>query len=93
VWAVRNMPGHRTVSGVTIASALPTTRQRGWAVAVGAAVLLATAIIVPLGALPLPQVDGFIPATEAVLVICDLVIASLLYSHASGWNLTLGARV
>ena len=77
----------RDIPGVTFASALPTARQRAWAVAAGGAVLLATAIIMPLGALPLPQVDGFIPASEAVLVICDLVIASLLYSHARALGL------
>jgi signal transduction histidine kinase len=56
--------------------------------AVVAAVLVATAIVVPFGAIQLRPMDGFIPFTEAVLVICGLVIAALLASQAT----TIGSR-
>jgi signal transduction histidine kinase len=47
-----------------------------------AAVLTATIIIAPFGAVQLRRIDGFIPATESVIVITDLFTAVLLFSQA-----------
>ena len=67
----------------------PTTaKQRRMTSAAVAVLLVATAGIIPFGTLQLRQMDGFIPATEAVIVICDLVIFALLASQAA----TIGSR-
>jgi signal transduction histidine kinase len=75
-------------SKLSFAVLTPTKRQRRLTLAVAAAVLAATAMIVPFGAIQLRPMDGFIPFTEAVLVICGLVIAALLASQA----MTIGSR-
>jgi len=75
-------------SKFSLAALTPTARQRRLTLAVVVAVLVATAVIVPFGSIQLPPTNGFIPATEAVLVICDLVIAALLASQAT----TIGSR-
>ena len=60
----------------------PSVRQRRWTLALAAVVLLATGIIAPFGAIQLRRIDGFIPATESVIVITDLFTAILLFSQA-----------
>lgn len=65
-----------------ISLATPTKGQRYLAFAVAAVVLIGTAITIPYGPVPLPPVASFIPVTESMLVVCDLVIAVLLVSHA-----------
>ena len=75
-------------SRVSLAALTPTARQRRLTLVVVAVVLVATAGITPFGAIQLRPMDGFIPATEAVIVICDLLIAALLASHAT----TIGSR-
>ena len=69
-------------SKVSFATLTPTARQRRLMLAVVTLVLATTAFVVPFGATQLPRVDGFIPATETVVVICDLVVAALLAGHA-----------
>jgi Membrane-associated sensor, integral membrane domain len=69
-------------SKVSLATITPTALQRRLTLTVVATVLVVTAIMAPLGATQLPQTSGFIPATEAVTVICDLLTAALLVSHA-----------
>jgi signal transduction histidine kinase len=66
----------------------PTAWQRRLTLVIVAVVLIATTAIVPFGAMQLRPTDGFIPATEAVIVIYDLLIAALLASHAT----TIGSR-
>ena len=75
-------------SKVSLATLTPTARQRRLTLAVVAVLLVATAIVAPFGAIQLRPMDGFIPATEAVIFICDLLIAALLASHA----MTIGSR-
>jgi signal transduction histidine kinase len=75
-------------SRVSLATLLPTARQRRLTLTVGAVVLVATAIMAPFGAIPLRPMAGFIPATEAMIVIYDVLIAALLASHAT----TIGSR-
>lgn len=70
------------VSKVSLATRPPTSPQRLVTLAVAAAVLVATAGIFPFAAIKLRPMDGFIPATEGVLVICDLLVAALLASQA-----------
>ena len=75
-------------SKISITTVTPTARQRRLTLAVVTAGLIATTAIAPFGAIQLRPIDGFIPATEAVIVICDLLIAALLASHA----MTTGSR-
>ena len=60
----------------------PTVRQRRLTLVLAAVVLLATGIIAPFGAVQLQRIDGFIPATESVIVITDLFTAVLLFSQS-----------
>jgi signal transduction histidine kinase len=66
----------------SIATMTPTARQRRWTLAVAAVVLLATGIIAPFGAIQLRRIDGFIPATESVVIITDFLTAVLLFSQS-----------
>jgi hypothetical protein len=66
----------------SIATMTPTVRQRRLTLVLAAAVLVGTGIIAPFGAVQLRRIDGFIPATESVIVITDLFTAILLFSHA-----------
>jgi signal transduction histidine kinase len=75
-------------SKFSLATRPPTTEQRRITSATIAVVLVATACIAPFGAIQLQKMDGFIPATEAVIIICDLVVAALLASQAA----TIGSR-
>ena len=75
-------------SKISMTTVTPTVRQRRLTLAVVTAGLIATTAIAPFGAIQLRPMNGFIPATEAVIVICDLLIAALLASHA----MTIGSR-
>ena len=75
-------------SKISMTTVTPTARQRLLTLAIVAVGLIATAGIAPFGAIQLRPMEGFIPATEAVVVICDLLIAALLASHAT----TIGSR-
>ncbi|HET7849740.1 MAG TPA: MASE4 domain-containing protein [Pseudolabrys sp.] len=75
-------------SKVSLATLQPTVQQRRATFVVAAVVLIAAAAIAPFGAIQLRPTDGFIPATQSVLVICDLLIATLLASQA----MTIGSR-
>ena len=70
-------------SKVSLATLTPTAQQRQLTLAIVAVVLVATAIVAPFGAIQLRPVNGFIPATEAVIFICDFLTAALLASHAT----------
>ncbi len=60
----------------------PTARQRRLTLVLAAAVLIATGIIAPFGAVQLRRIDGFIPATESAIVITDFFTAVLLFSQS-----------
>ena len=66
----------------SIATVPPTARQRQLSLIVAAIVLAATGVITAFGATQLQQIDGFIPATEFVIVVSALFTAALLSSHA-----------
>ena len=60
---------------------LPSTpRQRWSALGVTAALFLGFAILAPFAARPLPRIDAFIPALEAMVVVTDLITAVLLFA-------------
>ena len=69
-------------SKVSLATLTATARQRHLTLVIVALVLIATGITAPFGATQLRRIDGFIPATEPVIVICDLFTAALLASYA-----------
>ena len=60
----------------------PTAWQRRLTFAVAAAIIVVTALLIPFSAVQFQPVNGFIPAAEAVIVVCDLLTATLLASHA-----------
>ena len=63
---------------------LPPTPWQTRSALVGAAVLLlGLAIAAPFAGKPLPQVNGFIPALDAIIVVTDFMTACLLFSHFS----------
>ena len=66
----------------SIATMPPPARQRRLTLALAAVVLIATAIIAPFGAVQLRRIDGFIPATESVVVVTDFLTAVLLFSQS-----------
>jgi len=66
----------------SIAAMTPTARQRRLTLVIAAIVLIATAIIAPFGAAQLRRIDGFIPATESVIIIIDFFTAVLLFSQS-----------
>jgi signal transduction histidine kinase len=66
----------------SIATIAPTAWQRRLAFVLAAVVLIATGIIAPLGAIQLRRIDGFIPATESVVIITDFLTAVLLFSQS-----------
>ena len=70
-------------SKVSLATHTPTAKQRRLTLAIVAVVLVATAIVAPFGATQLRPMNGFIPATEALIFICDLLTAALLASHST----------
>ena len=73
---------HKVEFETSITTVTPTVRQRRLTLVLAAAVLVGTGIIAPFGAVQLRRIDGFIPATESVIVITDLLTAILLFSHA-----------
>jgi len=78
------MTEHKVVDKLesSIATMTPTVRQRRLALVLAAAVLIATIIIAPFGAIQLRRIDGFIPATESAVFITDLFTAVLLFSQS-----------
>jgi PAS domain S-box-containing protein len=63
---------------------LPPTPRQAWSALAGAAVLLlGLAVLAPFAAKPLPQVNGFIPALDAIIFVTDLITAGLLLAHFS----------
>jgi signal transduction histidine kinase len=61
----------------------PKPWQSRSALAGAAVLLLGLAIVAPFAAKPLPQVNGFVPALDAIIFVTDLITAGLLFAHFS----------
>jgi signal transduction histidine kinase len=61
----------------------PKLWQSRSALAGAAVLLLGLAVLAPFAAKPLPQVNGFVPALDAIIFVTDLTTASLLFAHFS----------
>jgi hypothetical protein len=61
----------------------PLPSQSRSAVAGAALLLLGLAALAPFAAVPLPRIDGFIPALDAVISLTDLITAGLLLAQFS----------
>ena len=66
----------------SIATMKPSVGQRRLTLVLAAAVLIATAILAPFGAVQLRRIDGFIPAIESAIIITDFFTAVLLFSQS-----------
>ncbi|HLG81781.1 MAG TPA: MASE4 domain-containing protein [Bradyrhizobium sp.] len=61
----------------------PTAIQIKSALAVGAGILMAVAVVAPFAATPLPRFAAFIPFLNATILVTDLVTAILLFAQFS----------
>jgi PAS domain S-box-containing protein len=68
---------------ISLAYLPPTPQQTRSALAGGAVLLLGLAALAPFAGKPLPQVNVFIPALDAVIFVTDLITASLFLAHFS----------
>jgi PAS domain S-box-containing protein len=68
---------------ISLAYLPPTPRQARSAFVGAAVLLLGLAVLAPFAAKQVPQVNGFIPALDAIIFITDLITASLLYAQFS----------
>lgn len=60
----------------------PPNRTQIWSgAAVVGALLIAFAFVVPFRDIQLHEIDGFIPATDAIMFVGDLITATLLYAQ------------
>jgi PAS domain S-box-containing protein len=73
-------PDHPRISLAYLPS---TPRQTRTALAGAVVLLLGLAVLIPFAARPLPKVDGFITAFDAVISVADLITAGLLLAHFS----------
>jgi signal transduction histidine kinase len=68
---------------ISMAYLPPTPRQTRAALAGAAVLLLGLAVLIPFAAKPLPKVNGFIPALDAIIFVADLITSGLLLTHFS----------
>jgi PAS domain S-box-containing protein len=68
---------------ISMAYLPPTLRQTRRAVAGAVVLLLGLAVLIPFAARPMPRIDGFITAFDAVISAADLITAGLLLAHFS----------
>jgi PAS domain S-box-containing protein len=68
---------------ISLAYLPPTTRQTKAALVWATVLLLGLAVLIPFAAKPLPKVNGFHPAIDAIIVVTDLITASLLLAQLS----------
>jgi PAS domain S-box-containing protein len=68
---------------ISLAYLPPTPRQTRTAFAGAAVLLLGLAVLIAFAAKPLPKVNGFIPAFDAIISVADLITAGLLLAHFS----------
>jgi hypothetical protein len=87
-----NLQDPAVQSEISLAYRPPTRRQTCSALAGAAVLLLGLAVLIPFAAIPLPKVDGFITALDAVISVTDLITAGLLLAHHS-FESALGAGV
>jgi PAS domain S-box-containing protein len=70
-----------TGAGTWLLSLPPTRRQTQWVLTVAVCQLALLALVAPFGGIPLGQMNGFIPAVEAVIFVTDLFTSVLLFSQ------------
>jgi signal transduction histidine kinase len=68
-------------NSLSIATALPSVGQRRLAIAVVLIVIAAFASLAPFATIPLARVDSFVPATQAIIMVTDLLTAVLLFNR------------
>jgi PAS domain S-box-containing protein len=68
---------------ISLAYLPPTARQTRSALVGAAILLLGLAALAPFAGKPLPQVNVFIPALDAIIFVTDLITASLFLAHFS----------
>ena len=74
---VRDGVGHTDIWLVDLPA---TSRQRWSALAIAAALLLVFGILAPFTAVPLPQINAFIPSLEATVFVTDFITSVLLFA-------------
>ncbi len=77
------VPPHTDLPQISLAYLPPTPRQTRSALIGVVVLLLGLAVLAPFAGKPLPQVNGFIPALDAIIFVTDLITACILYSHFS----------
>jgi PAS domain S-box-containing protein len=75
---VPNDPGQ-----ISLAYLPPTRGQTRLALAGGIVLLLGLAVLLPFASKPLPRMNGFIPAFDAIISVADLITAGLLLAQFS----------
>jgi PAS domain S-box-containing protein len=68
---------------ISLAYLPPTSRQTRATFAGAAVLLLGLAILIPFAGQPLPKINGFIAAFDAVISVADVITAALLLAHFS----------
>jgi PAS domain S-box-containing protein len=68
---------------ISLAHLPPSQRQTRSALAGAAVLLLGLAVLAPFAGKPLPRVNGFIPAFDAIISVTDLITAGLLLAQFS----------
>jgi PAS domain S-box-containing protein len=68
---------------ISLAELPPTSRQTRAALVAAAVLLLGLAVLLPSAAQPIPRVNGFVPAIDAIIFVADLITAGLLWTQFS----------
>jgi formate hydrogenlyase transcriptional activator len=68
---------------ISLARLPPTRRQTRLTLVGGAVLLFGLAVALPTAARPLPRMNGFIPAFDAIISVTDLITAGLLLAQFS----------
>ncbi len=68
-------------NSISIATAVPSDRQRQLAMAVVLIVIAAFVSLTPFATIRLARVDSFIPVTQAIIMVTDLLTAVLLFNR------------
>jgi hypothetical protein len=72
--------GKPAPNSVSIATAVPGDRQQQLAIAVVLIVIAAFVSLTPFATIRLARVDSFIPVTQAIIMVTDLLTAVLLFN-------------
>ncbi len=73
--------GKREPNSISIATAVPSDRQRTLALAVVLIVIAAFVSLAPFATIRLARVDSFVPVTQAIIMVTDLLTAVLLFNR------------